>query len=92
MNPKEILSLNESNYSLSFEKLKNSSKLIIQCIGKFISFIRQKDNENIKEFMEIFIPSLLGFSSSYSLKDFSNEDKKKAIRALTEIIILTANN
>jgi hypothetical protein len=66
--------------------LKDSTKKIIQCIGKFISFIKQNDekNDNIKEFMERFIPLLLGYSNA--LNESFDKDKKKNIEILTELI------
>ena len=90
VNPKEIVSIDEKNYALSFEKLKDSSKKVIQCISNFISLIKGKENEknnDIKEFLDIFIPSLLGYSSS--LNDSSDKDKKNNIEKLTQLICIS---
>ena len=86
VNPKEISSINEMNNSLNFEKLKDSTKKIIQCIGKFISFIKPNDekNDNNKEFMERFTPLLLGYSNA--LNESFDKDMKKNIEILTELI------
>ena len=61
INPAHIFSIDEANYSLGFEALSNSDRIIIECISKFFLLIDENlnDNKDIKEFIGVFIPSLL---------------------------------
>ena len=85
VNPNEISLIDESNYSLSYEKLKESSKIIIDCIKKFLDLIKDKsngNNDNLKEFLGVFIPSLLG----YSRNDSNNVNEKKNVDKLMGLL------
>ena len=90
INPEEITLIDENNYSLEYKKLKNSLQKIIECIGKFLYLIKDDsnnsniNNSNSKEFIDIFIPSLLGYSL--------NDGKNKNIEKLINLIDISINN
>ena len=87
INPAHILSIDETKYSLSFESLNDSDKINIQCINKFLLLLDENWNENkdIKEFIEIFIPALLGYSSLES----NDQIKHKNVEKLLHLISLS---
>ena len=77
------ISQNELSNSISFESLKDNTKNLIQCIGHFISLIKEEKNEsNLNLFNEIFIPSLLGYNQ---LNEYNDKDKQKNIEKLNNI-------
>lgn len=87
INPKDISYINISDgASYILEKNKNPSKEILNCIITFLNLIKNDDgvekNENLKEFVEIFIPSLLG----YSLEDINVKTKQENIVRLKKIL------
>ena len=90
INPTHILSIDETNYIIGFEALNISDKIIIQCISKFLLLIDENwnDNKDIKEFIGVFIPSLLG----YSLLESKEQIKNKNIEILCKLISLNHKN
>jgi len=80
VNPTHILSIDENNYSKGIEALNYSNKTIIHCINKFLLLIDEHWNENkdIKKFIDVFIPALLG----YSLLESNDQTKHKNIEKL----------
>ena len=87
INSNELLYLNDKNYPLNFENIKDSTKNLINSIVKFILLIIDNKIENIdkiKKFLEIFIPSLIG-------KDDNDEIKKKSIEKMSALILLSLN-
>ena len=86
INPKDI-SFNSTKDGNSYilEKNKSPTKEIINCITIFLNLIKSnKDdkNENFKEFLEIFIPFLLG----YSLEEINDKNKQENIDKLKKIL------
>lgn len=81
INPADILSFDETNYSLGFETLNNSTKINIQCISKFLLVIDENWNENkdIKKFIGAFIPALLGYSSLESNDQIKHKNIEKLL-------------
>jgi len=90
INPEEISLIDENNYLFEYKRLKNSLQKIIECIGKFLYLIKDIinnsnfDNNYSKEFIEIFIPSLLG----NPINDGINKNTEK----LLNLIVISINN
>ena len=84
LQPKEITSNN-------YDKLKDSSKWILNCISKFLILLESDKKENsdyFKKFIDDFIPSLLG----YSISEINDKNKQELINKLKEIIKQIKNN
>ena len=86
INPKVISFINakDGNFYI-LEENKRPTKEILSSITAFLNLIKNnKDekNENFKDFFEIFIPSLLG----YSLKEINDKRKKENIDKLKKIL------
>ena len=67
INPTEISMINNDDYSSVFENFKDSTKVILTFIAKFLNLIKDNKAEeidNFKDFLDIFIPCLLGYSSN----------------------------
>ena len=67
INPTEISMINNDDYSSVFENFKDSTKVILTCIAKFLNLIKDNKVEEIdkfKDFLDNFIPCLLGYSSN----------------------------
>lgn len=87
INSNELLSINDKSYPLTFENIKDATKNLINSIVKFILLIIDNKIENIdkiKEFLEIFIPSLIG-------KYDNSEIKKKSIEKIRTLILRSLN-
>ena len=87
INSKQLLSINDKSYPLKFENIKDSSKNIINSIIKFILLLIDNQIENIdkiKEFLEIFIPSLINKSNNSDIK-------KKSTEKISSMILLSLN-
>ncbi len=66
INPNEISIINNNDYAGGFNKLKEQSKEVINCIKFFLDSIKDNKNEkndNFKDFIDIFVPCLLGYST-----------------------------
>lgn len=88
INPKEISNLNKDNNSSNSSDLKESTKVIIDCICKFFDFIRDEKNLESNEctgnYLKKFVPALLG----YSLEDYKNSEEKNInIKKLNNLIL-----
>lgn len=71
--------------------LKDSSKWILKCISKFLILLETDKKENsdyFKNFIDYFIPSLLG----YSISEINDKNKQEIIKKLKEIIDQIKNN
>ena len=86
INPQDISFINtKDGNSYILEKNKSPTKGILSCITTFLNLIKNnKDakNENFKEFVEIFFPSLLG----YSLEKINDKNKQENINKLKKIL------
>ena len=66
INPKEISMVNFDDYLADSDKLKDQTKEVLKCIKLFLDLVKDsksEGNENIKDFLEIFVPCLLGYTS-----------------------------
>jgi len=89
--PKEIYLIDMNNYPLFYNKFNNSIKSIIDCISRFIKLIKDNSKEksdNIKNFRNMFISSLLG----YSISEIVNKKNIETINKLNNIIDYVINN
>ncbi len=80
-----------NNYPLFYNKFNNSIKSIIDCISRFIKLIKDNSKEksdNIKNFRNMFISSLLG----YSISEIVNKKNIETINKLNKIIDYVINN
>ena len=80
INPTEISMINNDDYSSVFENFKDSTKVILNCIEKFLNLIKDNKAEeidNFKEFLDNFIPCLLGYSSNKIKKKTMQENIAK---------------
>jgi len=85
LNPKEIELINKEDYYSSYKTFKESTKQIFNCISTFLNLIKDNKGEKtdiFKDFLEIFIPSLLG----YSLKETNDKIKVENIIKLNGMI------
>ena len=90
INPNEVLSIDDKSYPLYIENLKTTMKNTLIFITKFILLIIGNKSENIdefKDFLTIFISSLLGKSSKLK----SKQQKVEKIISLIHINIKNNN-
>ena len=79
-NPKIISLIDKSNYSLSFEAFKDSTRKLLLFFKKlfYLLYDNKDENNNLKDFLNIFIPSLLG----YAEKELNDKNKQENIDKL----------
>lgn len=89
INPSDISMINNNDYSSSLAELKSSTKEILNCIIKFLNLIKDnkaEENNAFKEFIDNFIPCLLGYSSDKNKYNNNMEENIVKLKKLIEFI------
>ena len=93
LNPDDIKHINENNYIESFTSFKESTKTIIECVSNFLFLIKakkdSKNDEKLKQFLEKFLYSLLGYIPE---ENKNAQDKEKYFILLNNLIEFIIKN